>query len=128
MKIKILIVDDEVVVKRLFELRFRREIREGAVELFFAFSAAEALSILEGCGTSDFSFILADINMPKMSGLELLKQLRLKYPDTKIFMITAYSDQNNRNRAMELGATDYLVKPINFNILKGKILVSKANT
>lgn len=127
-KTKILVVDDEKAVKRLFELRFRKEIINGLVEAFFAFSAVEALSILESHDANNFSFILADINMPEMSGLELLVALRARYPEKKIFMVTAYNDQGNRDRAMQLGATDYLVKPINFGELKEKMLLTETNT
>ena len=121
---KILIVDDELTVKRLFELRFRREIREGKVELYFAYPGAQALTMLGSEEMTDVAFILADINMPWMSGLELLAKIRLEYPNKEIFMVTAYHDSNNREQALYLGATDYLIKPINLKVLKEKLLSS----
>ena len=121
---KILIVDDELTVKRLFELRFRREIREGKYELYFAYPGAQALTMLGSEEMTDVAFILADINMPWMIDLELLAKIRLEYPNKEIFMVTAYHDSNNREQALYLGATDYLIKPIDFKVLKEKLLSS----
>ncbi len=121
---KILVVDDEPAVERLFTLRFRKESRSGKVELVFAHSGSEALAYLEENNSLELAFILADINMPQMNGFELLEKLRDRYPQKKIFMVTAYDDQLNRSRAIELGATEYLVKPIDFKKLKEKIFFS----
>lgn len=118
---KILIVDDEKDVQRLFEQRFRKERRSGKLEFFFAFSGKEALEFLEQ-GGGELTMILSDINMPNMSGLELLEIVRSEYPALMVYMITAYGDEINRNRAMSMGATDYLVKPLDFNSLKQKLL------
>ncbi|MEM1324020.1 MAG: response regulator [Bacteroidota bacterium] len=119
---KILIVDDEKDIQRLFEQRFRKERRSGLVELHFCFSAQEALTYLQKEDAKDLTMILSDINMPKMSGLELLKAVRQQYPELQVYIITAYDDQEKRQQAMELGATDFITKPISFSLLKDKIL------
>ena len=118
MATNVLVVDDEIKVKRLFELRFRKEIRSGEVTLHFAFSGVEALQILEHDDFQGVTIVLADINMPKMNGLELLKIIKEKFSTIRVFMITAYGDQNNHSLAMELGAQEYFVKPVDFKHLK----------
>lgn len=119
---KILVVDDEKDVQRLFEQRFRKERRSGEVELFFAGSGQEALEFLAQKKGSGLALILSDINMPQMSGLELLQTVREQYPGLKIFMITAYSDEETRRQAMELGADAFFGKPLDFQALKEKLL------
>ncbi len=119
---KILVVDDEPDVQRLFEQRFRKERRSGQVEFRFALSGAEALSLLAENEETDLSLILSDINMPEMSGLELLRVIREKYPEQRIFMVTAYNDEHNRQQAEAFGADAYLTKPIDFESLKAQIL------
>lgn len=120
---KILVVDDEKDVQTLFEQRFRKEIREKIVELVFAFSGEEALTYLQA-NEQEAVLILSDINMPGMSGLELLKHIKqdyLKPPPPVVMMITAYGDDENYNLAKELGADDFLSKPIDFKLLKEKL-------
>ncbi len=119
---KILIVDDERDVQALFEQRFRKETREKKVELVFAFSGQDALNYLNEFA-HDTPLVLSDINMPGMSGLELLKQIKLQYghPSPSVMMITAYGDADNFNKAKSLGADDFLTKPVDFNLLKGKL-------
>jgi two-component system, chemotaxis family, chemotaxis protein CheY len=119
---KILVVDDERDMQQLFEQRFRKEINENVVELVFAFSGEEALSYLEK-NQHDAVLILSDINMPGMTGLELLSQIKKKYvePAPKVMIMTAYGDDQNYNAAKELGADEFLTKPIAFNILKEKL-------
>jgi two-component system, chemotaxis family, chemotaxis protein CheY len=119
---KILVVDDEVDVKTLFEQRFRREIKSQEMEFFFAYSGEEALQILDQW-IHDTVLILSDINMPGMSGLELLSRIKEKYlqPPPFVMMITAYGDAENFNQAMELGADDFLTKPVDFTSLKEKL-------
>lgn len=118
----ILIVDDEASTKRLYEQRFRKEIRAGLIRLNFAFSGEEALSFLAKGGIKDLTMMLTDINMPKMSGLELLKESVALYPALKVLIVTAYSDPENRKVAFNLGAKEYLTKPIDFKMLKHDIL------
>jgi CheY-like chemotaxis protein len=119
---KILVVDDEKDIQPLFEQRFRREIREGEHEFVFAYSGEEALTCLSNYQT-EAVLILSDINMPGMSGLELLRNIKEKHhvPPPVVMMLTAYGDVENYNKAMELGADDFLTKPVDFSILKEKI-------
>lgn len=119
---KILVVDDETDVKTLFEQRFRREIKSGEVNFVFAFSGEEALTYLN-TNNHEAVLILSDINMPGMSGLELLKKIKQKYntPPPLVMMITAYGDAENRKSAEDLGADDFLVKPLDFTDLKERL-------
>jgi two-component system, chemotaxis family, chemotaxis protein CheY len=120
---KILVVDDEQDIQTLFEQRFRKEIREKMVELVFAFSGEDALTYLKE-NSQEAVLILSDINMPGMSGLELLRHIKqdyLKPPPPIVMMITAYGDDENFNRAKELGADDFLNKPVDFKLLKEKL-------
>ena len=119
---KILVVDDEKDVRVLFEQRFRKEMRSGEMQFVFAFSGEEALDYLNGYD-HEAVLILSDINMPGMSGLELLKHIKEKYhePPPVVMMITAYGDAENYNTAMRLGANDFLTKPLDFTSLKEKL-------
>jgi len=119
---KILVVDDERDIQTLFEQRFRKEIREKLFDFAFAFSGEEALNFLSDHG-HEAVLILSDINMPGMSGLELLKQIKHRYlkPPPIVMMITAYGDAENYNLAKELGADDFLTKPVDFAVLKEKL-------
>ena len=119
---KILVVDDERDVQVLFEQRFRKEIRKGMLDFHFAFSGEEALEVLQQMQQNAI-LILSDINMPGMSGLELLEKIRMDYdsPPPVVMMITAYGDAQNRSTAEQLGADDFLTKPLDFNLLKDKL-------
>ena len=120
---KILIVDDEIDVKDLFLQRFRREIRTGAYALDFANSGEEALDYLAH-HVSEVVLILSDINMPGMSGFELLRHIRDEFnapPPPVVMMITAYGDPDSQQQATQLGANDFLTKPLDFTVLKQKL-------
>lgn len=119
---KILVVDDEQDIKTLFEQRFRKEIRSGELSFAFASSGEEALTYLNS-HEHEVVLILSDINMPGMSGLELLKKIKHMYviPPPVVMMITAYGDEENYNRSVSLGADDFLTKPLDFNLLKEKL-------
>jgi two-component system chemotaxis response regulator CheY len=119
---KILVVDDEADVQPLFLQRFRKEIKEHEVEFDFALSGEEALSYLEQ-KHSEVVLILSDINMPGMSGIELLSRIRHDYdaPPPVVMMITAYGDEENHRQAMQNGANDFLTKPLDFSLLKEKL-------
>src|ERR1700712_360667 len=119
---KILVVDDERDIQTLFEQRFRKEIREKLVDFVFAFSGEDALLYLNE-HEHEAVLILSDINMPGMSGLDLLKHIKQKYlkPPPVVMMITAYGDAENFDKAKELGADDFLTKPVDFILLKEKL-------
>jgi len=119
---KILVVDDEKDIQPLFKQRFRREIRKGEIHFDFAHSGEEALQYLHK-NNQEAVLILSDINMPGMSGLELLDKIKQEYnePPPVVVMITAYGDSENYNQAMELGADDFITKPVDFTALKEKI-------
>lgn len=120
---KILVVDDEKDTQTLFEQRFRKTIRSGEMAFDFVYSGEEALSYLTD-HHSETVLILSDINMPGMSGLELLKRIKHNFvpPPRVVMMITAYGDADNYNQAMNMGADDFLTKPLDFNLLKEKLL------
>ena len=123
---KILVVDDEADVRLLFEQRFRREIRDGVFSFSFAFSGEEALAYLQQePHFSEVVLILSDINMPGMSGLELLRLIKKDHPNPPplVMMITAYADAESYDKAMELGANDFLSKPLDFATLRQKLIV-----
>jgi two-component system, chemotaxis family, chemotaxis protein CheY len=122
---KILVVDDELDIKELFLQKFRREIREEKLSFAFAISGEEALIYLEQ-HISEAVLILSDINMPGMSGLELLRKIKTQYhkPPPIVMMVTAYGDDVNRNKAMEYGADDFLIKPLDFSDLKERLAKS----
>ena len=119
---KILVVDDEKDVQFLFEQRFRKEIRDKEMQFVFAYSGEEAIMYLNE-HDHEAVLILSDINMPGMSGLELLQHIKQKYnePPPLVMMITAYGDAENYNTAIRLGADDFLTKPLEFNLLREKL-------
>ena len=121
---KILVVDDEKDVQILFEQRFRKEIKTGEMLLHFAFSGEEALEYMKA-NEHEAVLILSDINMPGMSGLQLLEEIKHKFhtPPPVVMMITAYGDAENYNQAMQLGADDFLTKPVDFILLKEKLKI-----
>jgi CheY-like chemotaxis protein len=120
---KILVVDDEQDVQALFQQRFRKEIKNGDLYFDFAFSGEEALAYLKQ-NQKEALLILSDINMPGMNGLELLEYIKqeLQKPVPIVIMITAYGDDENYKTAKRLGADDFLTKPVDFKILKEKII------
>jgi len=119
----ILVVDDEPDVEVLFRQQFRRDLRGGRFTMEFAQSAPAALQRIADAKGVSLILILSDINMPGMSGLDLLKHIKGKHhePPPVVMMITAYGDAENFNTAMKLGADDFLTKPLDFSILKDKL-------
>jgi CheY-like chemotaxis protein len=118
----ILIVDDEPDVADLFRQQFRRDLRASRFAMDFASSAQEALTKVESAsGKSDLILILSDINMPGMSGLDLLPKARVARPDVPVIMITAYGDAETRRKATEGGAAGLFTKPIDFPELRQTI-------
>lgn len=119
---KVLVVDDEQDIQTLFQQKFRKEIREDKIQFAFAFSGEQALEYLNN-NVHEAVLILSDINMPGMSGLQLLEEIKHRFlaPPPVVMMITAYGDDENYNQAMKLGADDFLTKPVDFSILKEKL-------
>jgi CheY-like chemotaxis protein len=117
----ILVVDDEPDVEVLFRQQFRREIRAGRFAMEFAQSAPMALQRITNAGDESLILILSDINMPGMSGLELLPKVKAIRPDVPIIMITAYGDPDTKRKALENGAEALLTKPIDFGTLRSEI-------
>ena len=118
----ILVVDDEKDIQLLFQQRFRREIRNNEFVFVFTFSGEDALKYLEE-NAHEAVLILSDINMPGMSGLDLLGLIKQNYkePPPVVMMITAYGDDENYNMAQRLGADGFLTKPLDFKVLKEKL-------
>ena len=122
MKVHILVVDDETDVEMLFRQQFRRELRQQRFVMDFVLSASQALDFLKATpDAGDLILILSDINMPGMTGLELLPRIRQMRPALPVIMITAYGDAETRRRALDAGATGLLTKPVDFPALKGEI-------
>ena len=118
---RILVVDDEKDVEILFRQKFRKELKKGDLELVFAFSGQEALEFLEKNIPPKVMYIFSDINMPGMTGLELLDKVKGLYQQIKVSMISAYGDQDNHDKAMASGAKEFFTKPINFDSLKEEV-------
>ncbi len=118
---KILIVDDEQDVESLFRQRFRKELREGEYVFHFCFAAEDAYHFISNLTPLDIVLVLSDINMPGMSGLELLKKIKTEFPHLKVMMVTAYGDERNHTEAISSGANDFITKPIDFQLLKERI-------
>ena len=117
----ILVVDDEPDVEHLFRQQFRRDVRSGRFIMEFASSASEALERAKAISDPSLDLILSDINMPGMSGLEMLPKVKAARPNVPVIMITAYGDDATKKRAAELGAAGLLTKPIDFCSLRGEI-------
>jgi CheY-like chemotaxis protein len=117
----ILVVDDEPDVELLFRQRFRQDVRTGRFSMEFAQSALSALQRITDMKGAPLILILSDINMPGMSGLELLPKARAARPDVPVIMITAYGDDETKRKALERGAKSLLTKPIDFATLREEI-------
>jgi CheY-like chemotaxis protein len=117
----ILVVDDEPDIADLFRQQFRKELRSSRFAMDFAPSASEALARIGAAADADLILILSDVNMPGMSGLEMLPKARTARPDVPVIMITAYGDADTRRKAIEGGAAGLFTKPIDFPELRGEI-------
>jgi CheY-like chemotaxis protein len=121
MSVSILVVDDEPDVADLFRQRFRREARQGTYVMHFANSGEGALQLLGEGIEPQLIVILSDINMPGMDGLQLLGEIKQRFPQLPVMMVTAYGDDERRRRASELGAFEFLSKPVDFDLLKEQL-------
>ncbi len=117
----ILVVDDESDMEALFRQQFRRDLKAGRFGLEFATSAQEALRVVEEASGRDIILLLSDINMPGMSGFDLLPRAKAARPDLPVIMVTAYGDADTRRRALESGAEALLPKPIDFAALRAEV-------
>ena len=121
MSVYILVVDDEPDVEALFRQQFRRDLKSERFRIEFASSASEALVRAREIGEPSLILILSDINMPGMSGLEMLPKVKAARPNVPVIMITAYCDETTKKKAVELGAAGLLTKPIDFTSLRQEI-------
>src|SRR6059058_1890812 len=121
MSFLVLVVDDESDVEMLFRQQFRRDLRAGRFNMDFAQSGASALQQISDAAGASLILILSDINMPGMSGLELLPKAKAVRPDVPVIMITAYGDAETKRKALEGGAETLLTKPIDFAALRSEI-------
>ena len=121
MTVRVLVVDDEPDVETLFRQQFRREMRQEHYALDFALSGRAALDILDSHIGEEIILLVSDINMPGMTGLELLSVFKQRRPDLSVFMISAYGDQDTIATALECGANRFLTKPVDFPRLKQDI-------
>ena len=121
---RILVVDDEEDVRDLFTQRFRKEVKRGELMIDFAHSGEDALNLLGQEERPDYVLILSDINMPGMSGLDLLRQIKSMDSAQDVLMVTAYGDENNYRKAVEFGANGFLTKPVDFKEIRKQIFKS----
>jgi len=119
--VSILVVDDESDVAELFRQHFRREVQQGTYAMHLANSGEDALGKLAGGVEPTLIAILSDINMPGMDGLDLLGEIKRCYPELPVMMVTAYGDDDRQRRAKELGAAEFLTKPIDFDLLRVRL-------
>ena len=127
MTARVLVVDDEPDVEPLFRQQFRREVRDGSYRLDFALSAETALQMLDGHGGEEIILLVSDINMPGMSGLDLLPIVKTRRPDLPVFMISAYGDADTVSTAQKRGADQFLTKPVDFAKLRRDIMTVQAD-
>jgi len=119
--VSILIVDDEPDIAELFRQRFHREVRQGLYVLHFAYSGEGALEMLGEGIRPELIVILSDINMPGMDGLTLLREIKQRWPDLPVMMVTAYGDEERRRQAGAHGAAEFITKPVDFDFLKQQL-------
>jgi DNA-binding NtrC family response regulator len=122
MTVRVLVVDDEPDIEPLFRQQFRREVRDGLYTLDFALSALAVLAILDDAIDEEIILLVSDINMPGVSGLDLLPIVKMRCPDLPVFMISAYGDADTVATALARGAGEFLTKPVEFPKLKQDIM------
>jgi DNA-binding NtrC family response regulator len=127
MTVRVLVVDDEPDVEALFRQQFRSEVRQGLYLLDFALSGEAALDKLDGSIGQQIILLVSDINMPGMSGLDLIPEVKARRPDLPVFMISAYGDAERVLAAFERGASKFIIKPVDFPQLKQDVSCVVAN-
>ena len=130
MTVRVLVVDDEPDVEALFRQQFRRVVGQGLYVLDFALSGEAALNKLDGCIGEQIILLVSDINMPGMSGLDLLPMVKARRPELPVFMISAYGDADRVKTALDRGASKFITKPVDFPQLKQDVslVVADART
>ena len=118
---KIMIVDDERDMEALFRQKFRRDLKNRHLQMVFAFSGREAIEMLQENDPPEVMYVLSDINMPGMTGIELLQKIKELYPTIMVSMISAYGDSENYNKAINSGAKQFFTKPLDFDSLREEI-------
>jgi len=121
LSVSILVVDDEPDVAELLRQRFRREARQGTYVMHFAASGEQALAKLDDGVRPKLMVILSDINMPGMDGLALLREIKQRWAELPVMMVSAYGDDERRRRAGEYGAAEFITKPVDFDLLKERL-------
>ena len=119
---KILVVDDEPDVEAMFRQRMRRDIRSGHYEFVFARSGVHALEVL--AEHPDVCLVITDLNMPEIDGLTLLDCLAEAWPDVPSLVVSAYGDSGRMSAARERGSSGFVVKPVDFNLLRSAMAES----
>lgn len=119
MTFKILVVDDELLLKSLIQQKFKNQIKENALVFSFASNGAEALKVLEE--DKEIGIVLLDLNMPVMNGFAFLEYLVKLNRLFRVIIVTAYGDMPNIRKAMNGGASDFITKPIDLEDLEGTI-------
>ena len=127
MTARVLVVDDEPDIEPLFRQQFRREVREGLYRLDFARSGETALHMIDGPAGDEIILLLLDINMPGMSGLDLLLKIKERKPRLPVFVISVYDDADTVTSARKRGADEFLTKPVDFAKLRRDIMAVKAD-
>ena len=127
MTARVLVVDDEPDAEPLFRQQFRREVREGLYRLDFTRSGETALHMIDGLAGDEIILLLLDINMPGMSGLDLLPKIKGRKPGLPVFVISVYGDTDTESRALKHGADEFLTKPVDFAKLRRDIMAVKAD-
>ena len=126
MTARVLVVDDEPDAETLFRQQFRREVREGLYRLDFARLGETALHMLDGHAGDEIILVLLDINMPGMSGLDLLPKIKGRKPGLPVFVISVYGDAVTESTSRKRGADEFLTKPVDFAKLRRDIMAVKA--
>jgi CheY-like chemotaxis protein len=121
LSVSILVVDDEPDAAELFRQRFRREARQGTYVMHFAASGEQALAKLDDGVRPELIVVLSDINMPGMDGLALLREIKQRWAELPVMMVSAYGDDERRRRAGEYGAAEFITKPVDFDLLKERL-------